>query len=47
MKHRATCMVSGKLFYVECWAVSQEEARRVVKAQYPNARIMGVTVIVR
>jgi hypothetical protein len=47
MKHRVTCMVSGKLFYVECLAANQEEARRVAMAQHPNARIMGVTVVFR
>lgn len=45
MKHRVTCMVGGKVFYVECLARNQEEARRVTLAQYPNARIMGVTVV--
>lgn len=40
-------MVSGKVFYVECLARNFDEAREVARAQYPNARIMGVTVLVR
>lgn len=47
MTCRVTCMVSGKLFYVECLARNFDEARQVVRAQYPNARIMGVTALVR
>ena len=45
MKHRVTCMVGGKVFYVECFARNHEEARRVALAQHPNARIMGVNVV--
>lgn len=45
MKCRVTCMVAGKLFYVECLARNYEEARKVALAQYPNARIMGVTAV--
>ena len=47
MTYRLTCMVSGKVFYVECLARHSDEARHVARAQYPNARIMGVTVLVR
>jgi hypothetical protein len=45
MMHRVTCMVSGKTFYVECYAMNRQEAIRVALAQYPNARIMSTTVI--
>jgi hypothetical protein len=38
-------MVAGKMFYVECLARNYEEARKVALAQYPNARIMGVTAV--
>jgi hypothetical protein len=38
-------MVAGKLFYVECLARNYDEARQVALAQYPNARVMGVTAI--
>jgi hypothetical protein len=38
-------MVAGKLFYVECLARNYDEARLVVLAQHPNARIMGVTAV--
>jgi hypothetical protein len=38
-------MVAGKLLYVECLARNYEEARKVALAQYPNARIMGVTAV--
>lgn len=42
MKCRVTCWVAGKVFTVECYAVSYAEAREVAKAQYPNARILSV-----
>ena len=45
MKHRVTCMVSGQMFYVECYALNRDEAIRVAKSQYPNARIMTSTII--
>lgn len=45
MKHRVTCMVSGTVFYVECNAKNRDDAIRVAKSQYPNARIMSTTII--
>lgn len=45
MKHRVTCMVSGKTFYVECYARDRQEAIQVALAQYPNARIMSSTIV--
>ncbi len=45
MKHRVTCMVSGQMFYVECYARNRDEAIRVAKSQYPNSRIMTSTII--
>lgn len=45
MKFRVTCMVSGKTFYVECFAMNRQEAISVAQAQYPNARIMSVNVV--
>ncbi len=45
MKHLVTCMVSGQMFYVECYARNRDEAIRVAKSQYPNARIMTSTII--
>lgn len=44
-KHRVTCMTSGKVFYVECYAKNREEANRVVLAQYPNTRIMSNNIV--
>lgn len=45
MKHRVTCMVSGKTFYVECYAINRQQAIQVALAQYPNARIMSSNII--
>lgn len=45
MKHRVTCMVSGTVFYVECYARNRDEAIRVAKSQHPNARIMSTTIV--
>lgn len=45
MKHRVTCMVSGKVFYVECYARDRQEAIHVVLSQYPNARVMSSTIV--
>lgn len=45
MKHRVTCMVSGKTFYVECYAINRQQAIDVALAQYPNARIMSSTIV--
>lgn len=44
MKHRVLCMVSGKKFYVECYAMNRQDAINVVLSQYPNARIMSSNV---
>ena len=45
MKHRVMCMVSGQTFYVECYARDREEAIRVARSQYPNARVMSSTIV--
>jgi len=45
MKCRVTCMVVGKVFYVECLARNYEDAKKVALAQHPNALIIGVTAI--
>jgi hypothetical protein len=38
-------MVGGKTFFVECYARNRDEAIRVAKSQYPNARIMSSNLI--
>jgi hypothetical protein len=43
MKFKITLDVAGKNFFFECYATNQDEAIRVAKAQYPNARIMRAT----
>lgn len=45
MKHRVTCMVGGKTFYVDCYALNRQQAISVALAQYPNARIMSSTIV--
>jgi hypothetical protein len=45
MRYRVTCMVGGKIFYVECFATNRQEAIDAAQAQYPNARIMSTNVI--
>lgn len=45
MKHRVMCMVSGRTFYVECYAMNRQEAIQVTLSQYPNARIMSSTIV--
>ncbi len=45
MRHRVTCMVSGQMFYVECYARNRDEAIRVALSQYPNARVMSSTIV--
>lgn len=41
MKYKVQCYVGGKVFYVECYANSIQEAKEVAKAQHPNAQIMS------
>ena len=45
MKHRVTCMVGGKTFYVECYAINRQQAINTALAQYPNACIMSSTIV--
>jgi len=45
MKHRVTCMVGGKTFYVECYALNRQQAIDIARCQYPNARIMSSNII--
>ena len=45
MKHRVQCYVQGNVFYEECYARDYQDARRVAKAQYPNAQILNVNVV--
>ena len=45
MKHRVMCMVSGRTFYVDCFARNRQEAIQVALAQYPNARVMSSTIV--
>jgi hypothetical protein len=45
MNCEVKCFVSGKVFSVKCYARDYDEARQVALAQYPNARIMGVTAV--
>ena len=45
MKVKVTLYVAGKVFSVKCYAKDYSEAREVALAQYPNARIMGVTAV--
>lgn len=45
MKHRVLCMVGGKSFYVDCYAINREQAIQVARSQYPNARIITTTTI--
>jgi len=47
MKHRVQCYVQGNVFYVECYARDYQDAKRVAKAQYPNAQILNVTAVFR
>lgn len=45
MQCEVKCYVAGKVFSVKCYAKDYGEAREVALAQYPNARIMGVTAV--
>ena len=45
MQCEVKCYVAGKVFSVKCYARDYSEAREVALAQYPNARIMGVTAV--
>jgi hypothetical protein len=44
MKWKVQCITAGNRFYVECYAGSYDEAKRVAKAQYPNTTIIGAQI---
>ncbi len=45
MKCRVQLYVAGKVFYEEVEARNFQEARVVVLARNPNAKVMGVTAV--
>lgn len=47
MKCEVSCYVAGKVFKVVCEASNYQEARQVAQAQHPNAKIVGVTAVLK
>ena len=46
MKCRAQFCVAGKVFYEEVESRNYKDAREVVLARHPNAKVMGVTAVI-
>ena len=47
MKCKVMCYVAGKTFDVIVEARDYTEARIVAKAQHPNAKVVGVTSVMK
>jgi len=47
MKFQVKMNTSGQVWFFECYASNVNEAKRVAKNQYPNARIVTATATFR